>query len=158
MKQFSEIQITLDRAPHVYAVDGRYIVSSLVSETAGRVPTIGFLPVDPAQPILSAVLRPEILSIAFEASERRLSVFPDGRILFRGADEVMFQDIPDRSGAQVSHGATSVTIAANGGVIVLGPDWSVLIDPSGTAVTLDRAEGLAAASAPGAADPSAADD
>ena len=145
MKIFSEVQITLDRAPHVYAVEGRFVVSFLVSDSAGQVPTISLLPVDPTQPILSAVVRPEILSLALERDARRLSIFPDGRFLFRGEDDGLFQDIPGRKGAQLSHGGTSVAIGPEGDVIVLAPAYSMLIDRDGAATLLDRAEGAAAA-------------
>lgn len=147
MKNFSEVQVTLDRAPHVYAGEGRYFVSFLVNDSTGQVPTITLLPVDPAQPILSAVVRPEILSLALERDARRLSIFPDGRFLFRGEDDRLFQDIPGRKGAQISHGGTSVTIGPNGEVIVLAPGYSMLIDRSGVATLLDPAEGAAASAA-----------
>lgn len=141
MKDFREVQVTLDRAPHVYAVNGRYVVSFLVGGAAELVPEIAILPVDPAAPLLSAVVRPEILSIAMEGDARRLSVFPDGRILLRGEDDALFQDVPGRRGAHVSHGGTSVTIGPDGEVIVLAPNWALLIDRDGRTTTLDRAQG-----------------
>jgi hypothetical protein len=108
------------------------------------VPSIALLPVDPAQPILSAVVRPEILSLALEQDARRLSIFPDGRVLFRGEGDGLFQDIPGRKGAQLSHGGTSVTIGPDGDVIVLAPAYSMLIDREGAATLLDRTEGAVA--------------
>lgn len=147
MKNFSEVQITLDRAPHFYAFEGRYVVSFLVSGAEGQVPTIALLPVDPAQPILSAVVRPEILSLALEQDARRVSVFPDGRVLFRGEGDALFQDIPGRKGAQLSHGGTSVAIGPDGDVIILAPAYSMLIDRAGVTTLLDRGEGAATSAA-----------
>lgn len=128
---FREGQIVLSRLPHVYLSDGRYTVSFRIDTAADLAPpALDLIGDDPDRGLVTALLRPDILSLADAGGARRIALHPDGRATLR-RDDTEVHDLPGRAGTQLSHGDTHVALGPEGEVIIVGRGFAYVIDAQG---------------------------
>lgn len=141
---FRYVELKLPALPNVSVDTGIYTVAfPLPGGSATNDPVMTLEGIADQAVTLSCVLSRDLLSIEAAELGQSVALFPDGRLLSRTRD-TMFQDGPNRRGAQVIHGDTSVTISPEGRVIVVGRDFSLVIDNDGTVLRQDgppRADG-----------------
>lgn len=135
---FSWGELYLSDAPRISAASG------VTSVTFGI--ESGSEPIDPVLRIggadagtvpMSAVLRHDLLSLSLQDDDRRVSVFPDGRILVSAGD-LLFQDVPGRRGAQIRYRGTQLTITAEEDVLVVGADFALVVGPDGSVRRIEQ--------------------
>lgn len=127
---FREGQLVLSRLPHVYASDGIYTLSFLLAGDNGAPPELLLFGPSGERPTVTAVVQPDILSIAHGGEERHVAVLPDGRTTLRnGATEL--RDLPEAGGATLTRGTTSVTVDTEGNVVIFGPGFTLVVDRDG---------------------------
>jgi len=129
---FRYVELKLPALPSVSVDRGIYTVAFPLPGTDGSfepVMTVEGLAGDAVS--LSCVLSRAILSVKASEPERSVALLPDGRLLSRSGD-TQFQEGPERRGAKIIHGETSITIGADGRVIVVGGDFALVIERDGT--------------------------
>lgn len=134
---FRYVELKLPALPNVSVDQGIYTVAFALPLDGGTIEPVMTVEGVPGQAVsLSCVLSRAILSIEALDLGQSVALFPDGRFLSR-SNETLFQDGPTRRGAQIIHGDTSVTISPEGRVIVVGGDFSLVIDNDGSVFRQD---------------------